>query len=171
MLAIFIVEPVIPQLRSNPFIRTSVTNVRSTIFWFTIRLFRWCTVSLTTHENHDGQPAARYHSILENLDLIADSMARFKGEKVTMPVGRTDVGEKIMHVTRSLLSWLDELRSWVLAYVLRLPITNYTMMEDYRNWTSFYYFEHVTLLVFSLFCKFPFFYFQINSFLSFSIFS
>lgn len=54
---------------------------------------------------------------------------RVNREKVTMPVGRTDVGEKI---TRGLLSLLDELRSWVLACVLMLPIMNYTM-EDYRK--------------------------------------
>ena len=57
---------------------------------------------------------------------------RVNREKLTMPVGRTDVGEKMTRVTRGLLSSLDELRSWVSAYALRLPIVNYTM-EDYRN--------------------------------------
>lgn len=54
---------------------------------------------------------------------------RVNREKVTIPVGRTDVGEKMTRVTRGLLSLLDELRTWVLACVLRLPIVNYTM-ED-----------------------------------------
>lgn len=40
---------------------------------------------------------------------------RVNREKVTMPVVRTDVGEKMMHVTRGSLSLLHELRSWVLG--------------------------------------------------------